>query len=297
MPFRLIVNPRTAIAALAASIALAFAAALPVAQAQVPAGTLKKIADSKTISLGYRTEAAPFSFAGADGRPAGYSVDLCANIAARIGRTLKLPDLAVRWVPVTAADRLTRVTAGDVDLECGTTTVTLGRQEQVDFSNLIFADGGSWIARADGPRTIAALANTTIGVLPGTTTEPRLRAALAARKIDARVIVLRTEQEGVVALADGRIQAFANDRISLVGRVLKAQPAGVAFTMADEDFSFEPYGLMMRRDPAFRLAVNRALAGIYGSEEIVGIYGRWFGALGRPGPLLASMYYLGALEE
>jgi ABC-type amino acid transport substrate-binding protein len=278
-------------------LAAAFAAALTLgsAQAQSP-GTLKKIADARTITLGYRTEAAPFSFAAGDGQPAGYSVDLCKRVVASLEQQLKTT-LAIKWVPVTSDNRIGQVSGGTVDLECGTTTVTLGRQEQVDFSSLIFVDGGSFVTRADGPRKLADLAGKTVGVLAGTTTESRLREVLKARKIDARLLTLRDEREGVVALADGRIQAFANDRIALVGRVLVAQPAGVTFALGEEDFSFEPYALMMRRDPAFRLAVNRALAQIYAGPAIGEVYDRWFGKVGKPTPLLLAMYYLATFGE
>ena len=205
--------------------------------------------------------------------------------------------LAIKWVPVTSENRIGQVTGGAVDLECGTTTVTLGRQEQVDFSSLIFVDGGSFVTRADGPRKLADLAGKTVGVLAGTTTETRLREVLKARMIDARLLTLRDEREGVAALADGRIQAFANDRIALVGRVLVAQPAGVTFALGEDDFSFEPYALMMRRDPAFRLAVNRALAQIYAGPAIGEVYDRWFGKVGKPTPLLLAMYYLATFGE
>jgi ABC-type amino acid transport substrate-binding protein len=264
-------------------------------QAQ-PAVTLKKIADSKSIVLGYRTEAAPFSFAGPDGQPAGYSVDLCKRVVAGLERQLKLSGLAVKWVPVTADNRIGQVTGGSIDLECGITTVTLGRLEQVDFSSLIFVDGASFVSAGAGPRTVAELAGKRVGVLSGSTTEPRLRSVLKERKIDAQVIVMRDDREVVAALSARKIDAFANDRLALIGRVLIGTTGG-EFTLADEDISFEPYALMMRRDAAFRLAVNRALAQIYSGQQIVEVYNRWFSELGRPGPLLASMYYLNALGE
>jgi len=116
-------------------------------QAQT-ADTLKKIRDSKTITLGFRTDSPPFSFTGPDGQPAGYTVDLCKRVAASIERTLG-GSLAVKWVPVTSANRFDQVTSGAIDLECGNTTVTLGRQERVDFSNMTFVDGGAVLVLAE----------------------------------------------------------------------------------------------------------------------------------------------------
>jgi ABC-type amino acid transport substrate-binding protein len=279
---------------LVVAVAAAVAAAPALAQ---PTGTLKKIADSRSITLGYRTDAAPFSFKGSDGQPAGYSVDLCKRVAASVERVLNASNLDVKWVPVTTESRIPQVVGGAVDLECGVTTITLGRQEQVDFSNQIFVEGGSLLARADGgPLRLADLAGKTVGVMAGTTTEARLRSVLKERLIDARVVNVKDERDGVAAVIDKRIDAFAGDRVVLLGAGLRGG-GGDVLSLAEEDFSFEPYGLMMRRDHDFRLVVNRALAQLYGGAGIVEIYSRWFGRLGKPGPLLAAMYYLNAYSE
>ena len=106
-------------------------------------GTLKKIKDSGTIALGYREQSVPFSFRGNDGKPAGYSVDLCQRVATGIQQQLGLPKLDVKWVAVTPETRIQAVVNGTIDLECGSTTKSLSRQEQVDFSHMTFVDGGS----------------------------------------------------------------------------------------------------------------------------------------------------------
>jgi polar amino acid transport system substrate-binding protein/glutamate/aspartate transport system substrate-binding protein len=278
--------------------ALAVAVIAAPAAAQQPTGTLKKIADGRSISLGYRVEAVPFSYRGADGLPAGYSVDICRRVVTAVERALNVSNLEVKWVPVTAESRIAQVTSGAVDLECGVTTVTLGRQEQVDFSNLIFAEGGSLLVRANGgPLRLADLAGKTVGVIPGTTTETRLRAILKERLIDARIVGMKDERDGAGAVMEQRIDAFAGDRLVLLGAGLRTG-GGDVLSLALEDFSFEPYGLMMRRgDPAFRLVVNRALAQLYSGPGIGEIYERWFGKLGRPGPLLVAMYHLNAFAE
>jgi polar amino acid transport system substrate-binding protein/glutamate/aspartate transport system substrate-binding protein len=267
------------------------------AQAQ-PTDTLKRIQDSKSLRLGYRADAAPFAFQDSGGQPVGYSVDLCKRVAAGLERALKIDTLSVSWVPVTAANRITQVTSGAVDLECGTTTVTLARQEQVDFSNLIFVDGGAVLMRAaDGEgKRLADLGGKTLGVMAGTTTETALRATLKDRLIDGRVVIVKDEQDGLSALRDKRIDGLAGDRLSLAGLAVKAG-SGSEFALSGDDFSFEPYALMLRRDPAFRLAVNRALSQIYRSDALGEVYGRWFGAIGLPGPLLAAMFYLNAFGE
>jgi ABC-type amino acid transport substrate-binding protein len=277
--------------------ALAAFAILAPAQAQ-QAGTLQRIAVAKAVLLGYRVDAVPFSFRDEKGQPAGYSVDLCRRVVTAIEQALNMPNLEVRWIPVTPEGRISQVVNGGVDLECGVTTVTLGRQEQVDFSNLIFVEGGSLLVRADGgPQRLADLAGKTVGVMAGTTTETRLRAVLKERQIEARLVSVNDERDGAAAVMERRIDAFAGDRVVLLGAGLRAG-GGDVLALMQEDFSLEPYALMMRRgDPAFRLVVNRALAQTYSGPGIVEIYERWLGRLGKPGPLLLSLYLLNAITE
>ncbi len=266
------------------------------AQAQ-DAGTLKKIRDAKIITLGYRADSPPFSFTSPDGQPAGYSVDLCKRIAASVERALGSAPLTVKWVQVTSANRFDQVASGAVDLECGNTTVTLGRQEKFDFSNLTFVDGGAVLVLADSKLSrLADLAGKTIGVKPGTTTETALKTALKERLIDAKVVNVKDDADALAALNDKRIDGYAADRLVLVGNVITAR-SGVKYTLVQDEFSFEPYALMMRRDPAFRLAVNRALAQIYRSGAIGEIFDRWLAPLGKPGPLLSAMYFLNTIPE
>ena len=193
------------------------------AQAQ-DADTLKKIRDAKTITLGYRTDSPPFSFTGPDGQPAGYSVDLCKRIAASVERALGTAPLTVKWVQVTSANRFDQVASGAVDLECGNTTVTLGRQEKFDFSNLTFVDGGAVLVLSDSKLSrLADLAGKTIGVKPGTTTETALKAALKDRLIDAKVVSVKDDAEALAALNEKRIDGYAADRLVLVGNVITAR--------------------------------------------------------------------------
>lgn len=269
----------------------------PAAQAAETSGTLGRIRDSGVILLGHRTDSAPFSFIGAEGRPIGYSVELCERVVGQLREAYKLPSLRVQWVPVTSANRIDAVASGKVDLECGTTSATLSRQERVDFSNLIFVDGAGLLARADrGIKRISDLSGRRVAVTAGSTTGDVLRQSFKDRSMSAELVVVRNELEGLAAVEAGKVDAYANDRVILLG-LLRKLKGGVDFVLVDEDASMEPYGLMMRRDPAFRLAVNRALSRIYRSQAIVEIYEAWFGVLGAPGPLLAAMYYLNATPE
>ena len=136
-----------------------------------------------------------------------------------------------------------------------------------------------------------------LGVVPGTTTERTLREVLAKQKINAELVAFKDHAEGLAATMDGRIDAYASDRVILVGLVLGSGNQK-NLRLAEALYSYEPYALMLRKDDgAFRLAVNRELARLYRSEEIYPIYERWLGVLGTPGPLLKDLYFLNGLPE
>jgi ABC-type amino acid transport substrate-binding protein len=268
------------------------------ASAQAASPTLDRIRDTRTVTFAYREAAAPFSFKDRMGRVHGYSVELCSRIAAALKDTLKLPDLAVKWVAVDAANRLDAVASGRVDAECGTTTITLTRMGQVDFSLPIFIDGGSVLVRADSKiQSMADLREHKIAVIPATTTERALKAQLALFEVSATIVPVKDPAEGAAMLHAGKVDGFAGDRIVLADLQRRADNAS-AYAVLGSDFSYEPYAIVVRRDdPDFRLAVNRALVGVYKRGEIDPIFQRWLGPLGPPGPLLHSMFYLNSLPE
>ena len=254
--------------------------------------TLDKIKETGVIQLGHRATSRPFSFLGSDGQPAGFSVDLCLQVAGAIRESLKLPGLKVTWVAVTPADRIPQLVKGTIDLECGSTTITFGRMEQVAFSHMISVDGGSLLATAgSGIGTVKDLAGKRVGVVPNTTTQKALAAALAAAAIQATVIPVAEVGEGLRSLEEGRLDAYASDRILLAGLLTTARnPAKLR--LSDEFFSYEPYALMMRRgDNAFQAQVNRKLSTLYRSG-LVQIYERWFGPFATASPLVKALYLL-----
>lgn len=266
--------------------------------AQTLAGTLKKVSDSGTLTVGFRENSLPFSYTGSDGKPAGYSIDLCQEIAVAVQQELKLANLAVRWVPVTPENRVDSVANGTVDIECGSTTASLSRQEKVDFTLMTFVDGASLlIAEGSGLRTVGDLAGKRVGVVPGTTTEKAVADFLRGQSIAATIVPVKDHDEGLAALQTSKIEAYASDRTILVGLVLQARGTS-RYALVSDDLSYEPYGFMVRRDDsAFRLVANRALARIYRSGAIGAIYAKWFGALGKPTPALVLMYALQGLPE
>lgn len=285
-------------AATSATLFLTIALLAGPALAAEPEGTLKKIKRTNTITLGHRESSRPFSFVGDDGKPAGYSVDLCTSVAASVGKELALPNLQVKWVKVTVENRMQAVTAGTIDLECGSTTASLSRQERVDFSNLTFADGGSLLATdASMIRGVSTLGGKRVAIIPGTTTEKGLADALKKHTVTATMVPVKDHASGVAALDDGTADAYASDRVILIG-VGRTSKNPAKLSLIDEYFTYEPYGLMLRRgDSAFRLSVNRTLASVYRSGEIVPIYQKWFGSMTTAGPILGAMYLLNGLPE
>jgi len=281
------------------TLALALVWLVPAsAFAQDLQGTLKKIKDSGTIVMGYREQSLPFAFRGDDGKPTGYSVDLCQRIATGIQQQLKLAKLDVKWVPVTPENRITSVVNGTIDLECGSTTASLSRQEQVDFSNMTFIDGGSLLVKLGANMsTLQDLSGKKIGVVPSTTTDGAIRAVLQKAGVNADIVPVTDHRGGLAALESGSIDAYASDRVILIGLAATAKDPG-QFAIAEQYLSYEPYAFMLRRgDAPFRLAVNRVLASLYRSGEIIPIYARWFGKLGQPSKILVAMYALYALPE
>jgi ABC-type amino acid transport substrate-binding protein len=279
---------------MALAVMCACAATALAAEAPDP---LKKIKATRTITLGYSETAVPFSFVGNDNRPQGYSVDLCKRIADGIQQQLGLTELKINWVKVDVATRIPATMKGAIDIECGSTTHTLSREEQVDFSNMTFVDGGSFISKARNKlATIKELAGRKISVIPGTTTEKVLKAALDQAQVRAEIIPVQTHAEGFSSLREDRVDAYASDRMILIGLALNAIDAQ-SYRLSDEMFSYEPYALMMRRDAYFRLAVNRELARLYRSGDILNLYARWYGPLGEPSTLLKAMFFLNALPE
>ena len=269
-----------------------------IAPASAQTGTLEKIRKQGAITMGYLEGSAPFSFRDANGQPQGYSVDLCRAIAGGIREQLKLASLETRWVVLTIQNRLEAVKSGRVDIECSTTTWTLGRQAEVDFSLITFVDGGSILTRVESDTArLSDFSGKRISVITGTTTEKVLKESLARRSIKASVVTIKTREEGIRLLDSRKVDGFASDRMVLIGVVLTSKTQG-AFKLLEEDFSVEPYALALPRgDHEYRLAVNRVLARLYRSGDIQKVYEQWLGRLGPPSVLLSAMYFIQGLAE
>ncbi len=286
---------RTAILLLAAILILPGSDLL----AQDSEGTLEKIARTGEFVIGYRTDASPLSYENADGRPSGYSVDLCRRIAAAVKAHLGKENIETKFVPVTSDERISAVVTGKIDIECGSTTVTLSRQEQVDFTLPTFVTGGSVLSLAKtGIHDMSDLSGKKVGVVKDTTTVEQLRSYLQQNLIDAELVIVGDRKEGMNQLNRGDIEAFASDQIVLIGQIIEALYPK-QYSLADETFSYEPYGFVVRRNDAdFRLVANRAITQLYRSGQHIQIFNKWIGRIGiRPSPILVAMYQLNTLPE
>jgi len=260
-------------------------------------GTLRKIKDTGVIKLGHLTQSAPFSYVEVDGTPTGYSPDLCMRAATGIQEQLGLPKLDIRWVPVTLETRFDAITSGAIDLECGITTNTLSRQKQVDFSVMTWVDGANFMVREESPvKSFSDLNGKKIAVIPNTTTVGAMKEVLEKSYVRAELVMVHSHVEGLEALRKGTADAYAADQTVLIGLALNAPSMKVR--LGDRNLSYEPYGLMMRKnDQDFRQAVNTVLARLYRSGQIIPIYERWFGKLGKPSQFVTAMYLLNGLPE
>jgi glutamate/aspartate transport system substrate-binding protein len=281
------------VAALAAGSLFAATAA-----AQTASPTLARIKAAKAINVAYSPDSAPFSSAAAGGTPVGYSIELCKRVVAQIARAVGEPELKVNWIAAPVAERLQLVAGGRAEMDCANTTQTQTRLASVDFSNLIFIDGGGLLVKAGTPvNRIADLAGKRVAVLKGTTTEKRLADALRLRNVQATVMGIDDAGVGLSLLEAGTVDAYAGDKVKLTALALQSrEPARLALVL--EDLSYEPYALALpRNDSGLRLEVNRALTNIYVGGEIESIFEQWLGKLGRPTGLLAAMFLLNAIPE
>ncbi len=287
MPFRLLI-----------ALALATSLAGPATAAELY-GTLKKVKESGEIVLGYREASYPFSFVDEEGKPAGYSVDLCRVIASGVKEELGLESLEIVFKPVTAKNRIPAVVDGEIDIECGSTTNTLTRQERVDFTHITFVTGAKLLVKADsGISDFGGLAGKTLALVAGTTTEEGVNRVLERTKIDAKVLVVADHDEGFTALKEGRADAYISDHILLYGLAQK-DAAPQSFRVVGQFLSYEPYGLMLRRDDsAFRLVANRTLSALFRDDRISLIFQTWFEPMGAsPGELLRAAVALQTFPE
>lgn len=282
---------------LAATAALATLCGPALAQ-DITTGRLAAIAERGSIVLGHRESSVPFAYLDENQKPVGYSIDLCMAIVSEVEKTLG-KDLEVKFVPVTPQTRIALMANGTIDLECGSTTNNLTRQEQVEYLPVTFITGTQILVRADsGIKGIEGLEGLKIALAQGTTNERAIKAEMEARGLKIDILPVRDHAEGMLALETDRVDAYSTDHILLYGLIQKSRTPD-AFAVVGEFLSYDPYALMVpRNESGFELVGKRALAALFRSGEINEIYDRWFGPMGiDQSDLLRSAFKLNALPE
>ena len=277
---------------------LFLAALLPaLAHAQTTDKALQRIRDTKKVTIAYRTDAKPFSYE-EGGQPAGYSVELCKRVVASFEQQLKVQPITVKWVPATVQTRLDLVRKGEVDMECGTTTATLTRMQQVDFSNPIWVDATGLIVRKSvGAKGLGGLTGKSIAAVAGTPNIQALEDALKKGLVNAKVVPTKSYDEAIALLESGKVDALAAGKTMLLGIGSKLKDPG-QYDLLNDDIGYVPYAIVLPLGAnGLRLAVNRALSQIYESEALAEIFRGAFGPNIKPGGALLIMYKLNTYPE
>jgi glutamate/aspartate transport system substrate-binding protein len=261
-------------------------------------GKLKKIADSGTIVIGHRESSVPFAYLDENQKPIGYSMDLCHRIVDDVEKVVG-KSLNVRYVPVNPKTRLALIANGTIDLECGSTTNKLSRQEQVEYLPVTFITGTKILVRKNsGIKSVKDLDGKAIALAQGTTNEKAIKAAVEQMGLNVKVLPVRDHAEGFLSLETDRVDAYSTDHILLFGLISKAKNPN-DYEVVGDFLSYDPYAIMVRRDDsAFELVGKRTIAGLFRSGEINTIYDKWFEPLGvGRTQLLNNAFQIQALPE
>lgn len=262
----------TTLAALIAAGAIAGAAI-----AQPLTGTLKKIKDSGTITIGHRDTSIPFSYYDDKQRVVGYAIDICMHIVDAIKTNLKMGKIDVKYNPVTSATRIPLMANGTIDLECGSTTNNLERQKQVGFTITHFVTANRYVAKKKSNiKSLKDLKGKTVVSTSGTTNIKWATEANTKQKLGMNIIAAKDHAEAFLTVDTGRAVAFFMDDILLYSLVAASRNPG-DWMIGSEAYTVEPYGIMVRRDdPAFKKVVDEAVTSLYKNGRINAIYEKWF---------------------
>ena len=267
-------------------LAAAFVLAATEGSAAELYGTLKKIKDNGQIVMGHRENSVPFAYMQSDGKPIGYTVDLCNKIIDRVKKTLNMPNLKVKLVPVTSQTRIPLLANGTIDIECGSTTNNLTRSKQISYLHVTFITGTKLAVRkGSGIKEIEDLNGKAIGLSLGTTNEKAVKRIAKQKGLKIKYHMVKDHPQGWLALETDRVDAYATDHSLLYGLISKSKDKS-KWEVVGRFLSYDPYGIMVRRDDsAMQLLGNTVLSDLMRSGEMQQIYDKWF----DPGPTNINM--------
>lgn len=247
------------------------------AGAEELSGTLLKVKESGTLTLGYRESSVPFSYLDAEGKPVGYAFEVCRAVGESVKKRLNMPDLKIRYQPVTSANRIPLIQNGTVDIECGSTTNSLVRQRQAAFGISYFGiQVSAAVNKNSGIRSFKDLDGKNVTVTAGTTSVALLKAFEKKEGIRTRLLMTKDFAESMQLVANGRADAFILDDVLLAGQIANlANPDD--FMILDASLSKEPYGPMFRKDdPQFKALVDETILEMMCSGRLAELYKTWF---------------------
>jgi glutamate/aspartate transport system substrate-binding protein len=274
------------------SVTAASAEASPAQQGPGNSAILKRILERGAIDIGHREASVPFSYINDKQQIEGYSVDLCMKVVDAVKQRLNKPDLKVTFTPINVTNRIPLVANGTIDLECGTTSNFLARQEQVEFSPIYYVTGTQLLVKtASVTREIEDLKGKRVAALQGSSNEAAVRKLNDEKALGIQLIYVKDLPEGVLLVENDRVDAFVADGVQIkVYAATRARPAG-SLAVVGRLLTYDPYSAMIQRgDQDFALLVRAAFADAFRSGEAEKIYAKWFDPLGLKidGELLAA---------
>ncbi|WP_414695545.1 transporter substrate-binding domain-containing protein [Paraburkholderia sp.] len=262
--------------ALVALVAFGAAALACPAHADELSGTLKKIHDDGVVVLGVREASIPFSYF--DGKhTVGYSQTIALQIVDEIKKTLALPQLKVHEITVTSSNRTPMLLNNQIDLECGSTTHTVERENVAAFSDSFFQYAVRMLARKNsGITDFPDLAGKTVVTTAGTSDERLLRRLNTEKHLNMRITSARDHPEAFAALKEDRAVAFVMDEPIVYGfKSTDAHPED--FVVTGTPLGYEVYACMFRKgDEPFRTLVNGVIARGQTAGDAERLYNQWF---------------------
>jgi glutamate/aspartate transport system substrate-binding protein len=240
-------------------------------------GTLAKVRSSGVVTIGYRAASFPFSYLDAANNPIGYSIDLCKAIVGEIARAVDKPQLRTQFELVTPETRIPALASGKVDLVCGSASDTVERRKLVAFSPTTFVTGTKlMVKRSSGIKSIAGLKGKVVVATAGTTGEQAVIAINDKQKLGIHIVSAPDHEQAYGMVADGKADAFANDDVLLYGMIVR-HAAQREFIVVGDYLSYDPYGIMFRRDdPQLKDAVDATFHELADSRDLLEIYHKWF---------------------
>ena len=240
-------------------------------------GTLAKVKENGVIVVGHRESSVPFSYYGDNQTVVGYSQDYSDLIINAVKKELNMPNLQVKYLPLTSQNRIPLLQNGSYDFECGSTTNNLSRQQQVDFSKTIFIVGTRFLVKTSSNiKDIDDLKGKNVVVTSGTTSEVMLNKINTEKGLNIRIIATKDHGDAFRTLESGRAAAFLIDDALLAGERSKAKKPE-QWEIVGTPLSYEAYGCMLRKqDPQFKALVDKTISEAQTSGVAEKSYNRWF---------------------